>query len=77
MFCNQSISYDSIFFFAAFKAQFTAFIDKDNDGRASFKEIKSYLQKYDAAVTDKRVQDFVVRRDTNGISILWLLIHFT
>ncbi|XP_052105427.1 calmodulin-like [Mytilus californianus] len=50
----------------AFKAQFTAFIDKDNDGRASFKEIKSYLQKYDPDVTEKRVQDFVVRRDTNG-----------
>lgn len=50
----------------AFKAQFTAFIDKDNDGRASFDEIKNYLQKYDPDVTDKRVQDFLMRRDSNG-----------
>lgn len=50
----------------AYKAQFTAFIDKDNDGRATFHEIKSYLKKYDPDVTDERVKAFLERRDSNG-----------
>ena len=58
-------------FITAYKAQFTAFIDKNNDGRATFHEIKNYLKKYDHEVTDERVKAFLERRDSNGNIILY------
>ncbi|XP_033760536.1 calmodulin-like [Pecten maximus] len=50
----------------AYKDQFSTFIDHNNDGKASFDEIKHYLQKYNNKVTDDQVRSFLLRRDTNG-----------
>ena len=70
MFINNTWYWITLFI-TAYKAQFTAFIDKNNDGRATFHEIKSYLKKYDHDVTDERVKAFLDRRDSNGNIILY------
>ncbi|KAJ8310428.1 hypothetical protein KUTeg_012293 [Tegillarca granosa] len=48
------------------KAQFSTFIDQNNDGKASESEVRSYLQKYNPDVTDEQIRDFLIRRDTDG-----------
>lgn len=53
-------------FLLALKAQFSTFIDQNNDGKASESEVRAYLQKYNPDVTDAQIRDFLIRRDTDG-----------
>jgi len=51
---------------AALKEQFARYIDTNRDERASKREILAYLRKYNPAVTDQQVTDFIARRDKDG-----------
>uniref|UniRef100_A0A0B7B732 EF-hand domain-containing protein n=1 Tax=Arion vulgaris TaxID=1028688 RepID=A0A0B7B732_9EUPU len=48
------------------KRQFVRSLDHNNDGRATFDEVKDYMRRFKSNVNDQRVEAFIHRRDTNG-----------
>lgn len=48
------------------KEQFTTYIDKNGDSRASNDEIMEYLQKYNPDTKPDQVDNFIARRDHDG-----------
>ena len=43
-------------------------MDKNQDGKATFDEVKDYLAKYSPVIKDSEVEKFIARRDVNGNS---------
>lgn len=41
-------------------------MDKNQDGKATFEEVKEYLAKYNTVIKDSEVERFIARRDMNG-----------
>lgn len=41
-------------------------MDKNQDGKATFEEVKRYLAKYNPVIKDSEVERFIARRDVNG-----------
>lgn len=41
-------------------------MDKNQDGKATFDEVKEYLAKYSPVIKDSEVEKFIARRDVNG-----------
>lgn len=55
-------------FIKVFQAQFYDSVDKNQDGKATFDEVKDYLAKYSPVIKDSEVEKFIARRDVNGNS---------
>lgn len=53
-----------------FQAQFHDSVDKNQDGKATFEEVKRYLAKYNPVIKDSEVERFIARRDVNGNGVI-------
>lgn len=53
-----------------FQAQFYDSVDKNQDGKATFEEVKDYLAKYNTVIKDSEVERFIARRDMNGNRVI-------
>ncbi|XP_062592323.1 uncharacterized protein LOC134253757 [Saccostrea cucullata] len=53
-----------------FQSQFYNSVDKNQDGKASFEEVKDYLSKYNPVIKDSEIGKFINRRDINGNGII-------
>ncbi|KAK7090818.1 hypothetical protein V1264_010569 [Littorina saxatilis] len=56
----------TVTFLTEMKGRFSDRIDPNDDGKATFKEVKSYLSNFNPAVSDAQVSGFITRRDLNG-----------
>ncbi|CAG5130357.1 unnamed protein product, partial [Candidula unifasciata] len=56
----------TITFLTELKKRFVNSLDHNNDGTATFSEVKEYLQKFKPNVKDDAVSRFISRRDMNG-----------
>ncbi|BFZ06566.1 hypothetical protein BsWGS_09605 [Bradybaena similaris] len=53
-------------FLSELKNRFVSSLDHNNDGIATFHEVKEYMRKFKPNVKDDAVRSFISRRDTNG-----------
>ncbi|XP_022288635.2 uncharacterized protein LOC111100809 [Crassostrea virginica] len=53
-----------------FQAQFYDSVDKNQDGKATFDEVKDYLAKYSPVIKDSEVEKFIARRDVNANGVI-------
>ncbi|XP_046560803.1 calmodulin-like protein 7 [Haliotis rubra] len=60
----------SVEYLTVLKHRFETQIDRNNDGRATFEEMRRHLQDYNPNVRDATVADFIGRRDDNGDGII-------
>ncbi|KAH9512660.1 Calcium-dependent protein kinase 3 [Bulinus truncatus] len=53
-------------FLTELKERFVRWLDHNNDGQSTFDEVKNYIRRFKADVTDADVAAFIRRRDSNG-----------
>uniref|UniRef100_A0A2C9JF49 EF-hand domain-containing protein n=1 Tax=Biomphalaria glabrata TaxID=6526 RepID=A0A2C9JF49_BIOGL len=56
----------SVSFLTELKERFVRWLDHNNDGQSTFDEVKNYIRRFKAGVTDDVVAAFIKRRDSNG-----------
>ncbi|XP_046374553.1 calmodulin-like protein 7 [Haliotis rufescens] len=60
----------SVEYLTVLKDRFATQIDRNNDGRATFEEMRRHLQDYNPNVRDAAVAGFIARRDENGDGVI-------
>ncbi|KAK7480565.1 hypothetical protein BaRGS_00028141, partial [Batillaria attramentaria] len=60
----------TVTFLTEMKGRFAERIDPNDDGKATFNEVRNYLRNFKPTVTDDQVTSFIRRRDLNGNRII-------
>lgn len=60
----------TVTFLTEMKGRFAERIDPNDDGKATFEEVKNYLKNFNPNVNDAQVSKFIRRRDMNGNGVI-------
>ncbi|ESO98601.1 hypothetical protein LOTGIDRAFT_174135 [Lottia gigantea] len=66
----------SIHYLMVLKNQFQSRIDPNDDGKATFDEIRQFLRHYHSDVSPETINKFIERRDLNGNGVIELIPEY-